>query len=192
LGPVSVLRRFWFPFQFGGIKKIKILSRQAVQENELGTETGTGQHWKKRPVLGSSLNFQRTADFGCSKKHWNQRTGWFRVFLKNPKQRISEFRANTIFWVFQKDTQKNTNSGYFKTPQRTTGFQERTAGATGQAACIAIMQGASIDWPITNCLPMTEHVFISYHMCFIVSDLKCNGSPTSSSRNHLGSANDKE
>jgi hypothetical protein len=96
------------------------------------------------------------------------------------------------FWVFQKDTQKNTNSGYFKTPQRTTGFQGRTAGATSQAACIAIMQGASVDWPITNCLPMTEHLFISYHMCFILSDLKCKGSTTSSSRNHLGSANDKE
>jgi hypothetical protein len=145
-----------------------------AHKNELGTETGTGQHWKKRPVLGSSLNVQRTAGFGRLKKHRNQKTGWFRVFLTNPNKGISQFQGfkNTIFWVFEKDNQKNTNSGYFKTPQRTTGFQEITAGTTGQAACIAIMQGASVDWPIINCLPLTEHLFISYQMCFILSDLK--------------------
>jgi hypothetical protein len=35
-----------------------------------------------------------------------------------------------------------------------------------------------VDW-------LTEHLFISYHMCFILSDLKCYVSATSSSRNHL-------
>jgi hypothetical protein len=73
-------------------------------------------------------------------------------------------------------------------------FRKELQGPPVKAACIAIIQAASVDWPIiiTNCLPMTEHLFISYHMCFILSDLKCNGSTTSSSRNHLGSANGKE
>jgi hypothetical protein len=31
-----------------------------------------------------------------------------------------------------------------------------------------------VDWPITNLLPMTEHLFIFFHhICFILSDLKC-------------------
>jgi len=45
---------------------------------------------------------------------------------------------------------------------------------------------------IINHVPMTEHLFISYHMCFILSDLKCYVSVTSSSRNHIWSAKEKE
>ncbi len=41
-----------------------------------------------------------------------------------------------------------------------------------------------VDRPIIDGL-LTEHLFISYHMCFILSDLKCYVSATSSSRNHL-------
>ncbi len=48
-----------------------------------------------------------------------------------------------------------------------------------------------VDRPIIDGL-LTEHLFISYHMCFILSDLKCYVSATSSSRNHLWSANEKE
>jgi hypothetical protein len=41
-----------------------------------------------------------------------------------------------------------------------------------------------VDWPIIDGL-LIEHLFIFYHMCFILSDLKCYASATSSSRNHL-------
>jgi hypothetical protein len=42
-----------------------------------------------------------------------------------------------------------------------------------------------VELPITNHYPITEHFFRSCHFCFILSDLKCYGSATSGSRNHL-------
>jgi hypothetical protein len=48
----------------------------------------------------------------------------------------------------------------------------------------------NLPLPITTVSPITS--LDLHHLCFISSDLKCYGSATSSFRNHLWSANEKE
>jgi hypothetical protein len=48
-----------------------------------------------------------------------------------------------------------------------------------------------VDWPITNHLPITEHLFISSSYVLHFEWFKMLGSTTSSSRNHLWSANER-